>query len=87
MMNDFPSNLYTFRQRIDQSTQSTEVVELIQEIEPLLLNENTSSDAYDLLVVAFQALQELTRDSITEGERLIRGFVWIKAIGRTDHRR
>src|SRR6266704_2331104 len=44
MMNDIPNNLYTFRQRIDQSKQSSEVIKLIQEI---------------------------TRESVAEGERLI----------------
>jgi hypothetical protein len=71
MMNDIPNNLYTFRQRIDQSKQSIEVIKLIQEIDPLLSNGNTYSDAYDLLVIAFQALQELTRNSVIEAERLI----------------
>ncbi len=71
MMNNSPNNFYLFRQRIDQSTQSGEIVVLIQEIDSLRSDEGISLNAYDLLVVAFQALQELTRENVSEGERLI----------------
>lgn len=71
MMNGNPNNFFIFRQRIDQSTTSEEVVGLIQEIDALLANEETASDAYALLLDAFQALTNLTCENIAEGERLI----------------
>ena len=59
-MNDTPNNLYAFRQRIDQSTYSSDIIQLIQEIEQLL---SSSEDvANDLMIDAFQALQGLTRE-------------------------
>ncbi len=71
MMNSNPNNYFIFRQRIDQSTTIEEVVGLIQEIDTLRASEETASDAYDLLAVAFQALANLTHENMIEGERLI----------------
>src|SRR5271157_5760974 len=73
MMNDSEKNLYFYhiRQKILQSTQSEEVVQLIEEITPLLSSEDTSSEAYDLLPLTFQSLRELTKENVNEGERLI----------------
>src|SRR5689334_13855076 len=78
MMNENEKNLYFYnlRQKIIQSTESEEVVQLIREITPLLSAEDTSSDAYDLLPSALQALREFTQENATEGERLIFAYLF-----------
>jgi len=67
-MNDIPNSLYVFKQRIYQSTYSSEIVQLIQEIEHFCSFDDIAND---FLVDAFQALRGLTRENPTSAESII----------------
>jgi len=70
MMNDIPNNLYyEYKQKIGQSAYSSEIIQLIREIEQHLLS--SEDVASNLLIDAFQALQWLTRESASSGEHII----------------
>lgn len=71
MTNNIPRDLSLFRHKILQSTHCEEIVVLIQEISPFLSSEEGSSEAYDLLTLAFEALQALTAENPIEGHKQI----------------
>ncbi|GHP00794.1 hypothetical protein KSF_108410 [Reticulibacter mediterranei] len=66
-----PDIIETLKQRIDEAEHSDDVVVVLTQLAPLLVEDPSSKDRYDLLVDAFHALQTLTSEWVLEGEHVI----------------
>ena len=70
-MQYMPDNLYTLKRRIDEAEQSSEIVSVLEVLAPLLAENTSSRELYNLLSDAFQALRALTSEQVSDGEHLI----------------
>jgi HEAT repeats len=70
-MQHMPDNIYTLKRRIDEAEQSSEIVWVLDVLAPLLAENTSSRELYDLLVDAFQALRTLTSEHVSDGEQVI----------------
>lgn len=73
-MQQMPENILTLKRRIDEADRSSDVVEVLDILGPLLV-ENSSQELYRLLIEAFQALRLHTSDHMTDGEHVIRTYL------------
>src|SRR5947207_11396193 len=64
-------NVDALKQRIDGAEQSSEIISVLNVLAPLLTENTTSQELYDLPVDAFQALRVLTSENLSEGEQVI----------------
>ncbi len=70
-MQHMPDNMYTLKRRIDEAEQIGDVIPVLEVLAPLLAENTSSRELYDLLVDAFQALRVLTSEQVSDGEHLI----------------
>src|SRR5439155_17367891 len=59
------------KRRIDEAEQSSEIVWVLDVLAPLLAENTSSRELYDLLVDAFEALRTLTSEQVSHGEQVI----------------
>ena len=71
MMQHMPDNVYTLKQRVDEAEQSGDVVSVLNMLVPLLAENTSSRELYDLLVDAFHALRTLASEQVSDGEQVI----------------
>jgi hypothetical protein len=74
-MQPMPDNLYTLKQRIEEAEHSGEVIAVLHALAPLLVEDTSSRERYDLLVDAFGALQRLTAEQVAEGGQGILAYM------------